>query len=1061
MHLSALAAIKTIDVALLPTAASPFSVCLNLTNAISRTDRLEEIYEASLDALERGLGVEKASILLFDSDGVMRFEAWRGLSEGYRSAVEGHTPWTPGTKGANPLIVPDVTKDESLTPLLATIRAERIAAMAFIPLESDAGVIGKFMVYYPEPRELEPEELQLATLIAAQVAFAVSRARAERAARLSEARRMEAIEASTRTAQQLAAIVESSDDAILSKDLNGIIASWNNGAERTFGYTAAEAVGQSILLIIPADRVDEETMVLESIRAGRPVEMETIRKHKSGRDVHISLTVSPIRDAQGRIVGASKIARDISVRKHFEAERAELSRRLSLLVSASASILEAPEPEAVRAATVSVARQLLEADGYAIWMHDTTLPGWRIVKSDGVSDTFASRVIASNAGTTTPIRVPFSAPLAIADVAADPMLNEQLDFYREEGIRSMLVVPMRVGPERGGTLVFYYRRPHEFSDIDLQTGQALANLASAAMTTAALYEQRRVQGEAAEAARRQAAFLADVTAVLSRSLDYEDTLATVARLAVPEIADWCSVDIVDTSGAVRRLAVAHIDPAKVQYARELQEKYHPDSTASGGVHEVIRTGVPVLVESISPEMLAARIPDEERLRVVRALGLSSYICVPILSRVGTLGAMTFVFAESGRHYTQDDVRFALDVAVRAGLAIENALAYQRAHSANRLKDEFLATLSHELRTPLNAILGYAQMMTLGALSGDGQARAVTVLTRNADSLRQIIDDVLDVSRITSGKLRLSVRPVDLNDILSNAVATMQPAADAKGVELQFAGDPGVPLISGDPDRLQQVVWNLVSNAVKFTARGGHVWLALEHDHGFVDFVVRDDGQGIDPKFVPHLFEKFRQADSRFSREYGGLGLGLAIVRDLIELHGGSVSASSDGPGMGASFRIRLPAAGSARSVQTVSPDPRRLVPVQMADGLATRLKSTHILAVDDQEDARDLLRLILESAGAEVTTAGSAAETLELLQRGEYHALIADLGMPQMDGLELIRRIRQTLPAPANEIPAAALTAYARSDDRISAVASGFQMHLAKPVNPTELVMAIALLLGR
>jgi len=641
------------------------------------------------------------------------------------------------------------------------------------------------------------------------------------------------------------------------------------------------------------------------------------------------------------------------------------------------------------------------------------------------------------------------------------MVKDQFDAYREEGIRSMLVIPMRIGLERSGTLVFYYRTRREFSQIDLHTGQALANLAAAATTTATLYEEQRVQHEAAEAARRQAAFLADLATVLAQSLDYEETLAAVAGLAVPEIADWCAVDIVDHAGEVRRLAVAHVDPAKVQYARELQEKYPTDPNAAGGVHEVIRTGKPVLVESISPELLAQRVPDEERLRIVRALGLTSYICVPIVSPGGVLGAMTFVMAESGRHYAGRDLAFAQDVAGRAALAIDNALAYQRAHTANRLKDEFLATLSHELRTPLNAILGYAQMLNLGALQGEGQARAVAVLTRNADSLRQIIDDVLDVSRITSGKLRLAVRPVDLNDILQNAIATMQPAADARGVTLHLEVASHLPPIAGDPDRLQQVVWNLLSNAVKFTARSGNVWIGLERDDGFVDIVVRDDGQGIDPKFVPHLFERFRQADSRFSREHGGLGLGLAIVRDLVELHGGCVSASSEGLGAGATFRVRLPAAGVLRELRPVQHDLRRVVPALMAGGLTTRLKNARLLAVDDQEDARDLLRLILESAGAEVTTASSGAEVLELLKRDTYDALIADLGMPQMDGLELIRRIRQTLPPPVNELPAAALTAYARSDDRISAVASGFQMHLAKPVNPAELVVAIALLIGR
>src|SRR5262245_9416095 len=336
----------------------------------------------------------------------MRFKAWRQLSDAYRTAIEGHTPWSPGEKNAEPIVVADVTDSADLAPFLSTILAERISAMAFIPLEDAGGVIGKFMLYFAEPRVLTPEELQLASLIATQVAFAVSRTRARVEADLSEAHRREVLEASTRTAQQLAAIVESSDDAILSKDLEGIIASWNGGAERMFGYSASEAIGQSILLIIPSDRVDEETMVLDRIRAGRYVQMETVRRHKSGKDVHISLTVSPVRNADGRIVGASKIARDITSQKQYEAERPAFYRRLSLLVSASASLLEDPETDAVRAATVSIARQLLVADGYAVWGHDAKRPGWCIVKSEGISEKFASRVIEVPDAAEAPTRVP-------------------------------------------------------------------------------------------------------------------------------------------------------------------------------------------------------------------------------------------------------------------------------------------------------------------------------------------------------------------------------------------------------------------------------------------------------------------------------------------------------------------------------------------------------------------------------------------------------------------------------------------------------------------------------
>ncbi len=1161
--------------------AASLLAILQLTRAVGRTEQLHEIYDAALNAIGDGLGVSRASILAFDPDGVMRVKAWRGLSDGCRAAVEGHTPWTRETRGARPIIVSDVAVDEGLTPYLAALRAEGIAAMALIPLEAGDGVLGKFMLYYDEPHMLSSAELQIATLIAAQVAFAIDRTKTHRAARESDERlrfaldaaqmgtwdwnlesntvawsdnverihglppgsfdgtlesyertihpddrervsasikralaegvphdveyrivgpdgmvrwiegkgrveydadgrprrmtgvcmnttprkaaeiaRVQVLEDSARAAQHLAAIVESSDDAIVSKDLNGTIQSWNRGAARMFGFTEAEVIGRSITIIVPEDRLSEEEEILARVRAGVASEMETIRQHKSGRRIDISLKVSPVRDQSGRVVGASKIARDISARKQAEADRAELHRRLRMLVEASTSLLESPKTESVQFASVELAKRLLVADAYAVWVSDPQRPAWHIVESEGLSSAFANRAIDAYRGKPTPRGVLFREPRAIEDVGAEPMLEEQWAAYREEGIRSMLVCPMRLGTDRAGTLVFYYRTRHAFSDIDIQASQALANLAAAALTTADLYEQQTAQKNEAEYARRQAAFLADATTILSESLDYGQTLGAVARLAVPEIADWCAVDIIDPTGTLQRLAVAHVDQVKVALAQALHDRYPTDPDVPGGVHQVIRTGRPTMMGEIPPGLITAAARDDEHRQLLSQLNVTSYMCVPLTSTSGTLGAMTFAFGESGRRYTERDLAFAQDVAARAALAIENAFAYRRSNEANRLKDEFLATLSHELRTPLNAILGYAQMLNMGMLDGDRQTNAVSVLTRNAESLRQIIDDVLDVSRITSGKLRLSMRSVELPEILENAIATVRPAADAKGVAMELSVAPSIPPVWGDPDRLQQVVWNLLSNAVKFTPGGGHVQLRLERNASGVRIIVTDDGRGIEPTFLPHIFERFRQADSRFSREHGGLGLGLAIVRELIELHGGTVSASSAGLGRGATFEIRLPTVMS-QGATVAGPRHGAASPAAEQPRLPERLQGVHVLAVDDEEDALGLLRVILESAGAEVTTAGSAEQAIELLERNRFDALIADIGMPRIDGLELIRRVRQALPEPVNRIPAAALTAYARSEDRTTALANGFQLHIAKPVNPAALVLAVSSLLQR
>jgi CheY-like chemotaxis protein/anti-sigma regulatory factor (Ser/Thr protein kinase) len=302
--------------------------------------------------------------------------------------------------------------------------------------------------------------------------------------------------------------------------------------------------------------------------------------------------------------------------------------------------------------------------------------------------------------------------------------------------------------------------------------------------------------------------------------------------------------------------------------------------------------------------------------------------------------------------------------------------------------------------------------------------------------------------------------VEIEEILQNAIATVQPAADAKGVSLRLNVVRSAPSLWGDPDRLQQVAWNLLSNAVKFTSTGGHVEVRLDRDQSSVHIVVTDDGRGIDPAFLPHIFERFRQADSRFSREHGGLGLGLAIVRELIELHGGIVSASSAGAGKGATFQIKLPLS-VAQTHAASGPPTAAPAAMPQTDRLPERLHGARVLAVDDEEDALGLLSVILESAGAQVTTAASAELALERLKAEPFDALIADIGMPRIDGLELIRLVRETLPAPANQIPAAALTAYARSEDRVTALASGFQMHVAKPVNPAAVVTAVSALLNR
>jgi PAS domain S-box-containing protein len=534
------------------------------------------------------------------------------------------------------------------------------------------------------------------------------------------------------TAHRLAAIVASSDDAIIGKDLNSIITSWNSGAERIFGYTADEMIGTSIMRLIPSDRQNEEQEILSHIRRGERFDhFETIRVAKDGRQLNLSITVSPIKDSAGHVVGASKVARDITERKKVEA--------------------------ALRKAT-----------------------------------------------------------------------------------------------------------------------------------------------EEAEAANRERLFL----------LDSE---------------------------------------------RE---------------------------------------------------------------------------------------------------------ARSQAERASRIKDEFLATLSHELRTPLNAVLGWVSLLQREGLQAEERKRGLDTIERNARVQAQIIDDLLDLSAIISGKVRLDVQRVDLPNVLNESIETVRPTAEAKGIRLQALVDPFAGPISGDPNRLKQVFWNLLSNAIKFTPKEGKVQVLLERVNSHLEVSVIDTGEGIAPELLPYVFDRFRQGDDSTTRRHGGLGLGLAIVKQLVELHGGNIRVKSGGIGQGATFTLNLPLIALHAEPANERRHPRA-ARHQSEPSPEVSLANLHVLVVDDDSDARDLVQRLLQLAGATVSMAGSAAEAMERILAERPDVLVCDIGMPGEDGYTFIRRLRSIEETQGSALPAVALSAYARSDDRTKAIRSGFQNHLAKPVESAELLAVINSLANR
>ena len=879
------------------------------------------------------------------------------------------------------------------------------------------------------------------------------------------------------------ALLDALPDPVVLASTDGGILSANAAFSRVFRWTPDEVVGRDLRAFLESPREPLESC-FSRWTAGTSVADVWLVRRRDGDAV--SCTVSGWKAGFGRFgtgivvrlvpddlsiadagelpPGRGELDAEILRRRRAEADaadalaaRLEVQQRMTVLADATDTLLSSLTVQDVFQAVGALAERLLPADAHAVWHFDEAATAWRVSWHRNLSSGFLADLTEWHGGART---VPFTTPHPVVDVSSEIRLRHRTADYAAEGVRSLLVVPLRIRENHYGTVVAYYRHPTTFGDADLRVATALGNIASAALTTADLYEAQSRSRAAAETAARRARFLARAAEALAQSLDYERTLEAIANLAVPQIADWCAVDIAAADGTVKRVAMAHADPARLELARKLSERYPEDPASPFGVFQVLRTVAPIMIPHITDELVDAHATDADHRAMLRQLGLKSYMGVPLVAQGRAIGALTFVLAESGRRYTEEDLRFAEDVASRAAQAVEKARAYEEARHANQLKDEFLATLSHELRTPLNAILGYTRMLRSGAVPLERHPQALHTIERNATALNQIVEDVLDVSRIVAGKIRLNVQLLDLPAVVQEAVETITPAAVAKGVRVEIHLDTEPEAISGDPDRLQQVVWNLLSNAVKFTPRGGRVEVTMRWAAGHVEIGVSDTGAGIAREFLPHIFERFRQADSRSTREHSGLGLGLAICRHLVELHGGTITVASDGEGHGSSFLVTLPSVRPQGS-----PKPARAArPPAVARGPAGSLGSLaglHVLAVDDEPDALSLVSDVLQLAGARVTTASSALAALDALAREKVDAIVSDLAMPGMDGFGLIATLRAGSDPAVRDIPAAALTAYAQSDHRIRALRTGFQMHLTKPIDPHALVAAVRQLANR
>ncbi len=858
---------------------------------------------------------------------------------------------------------------------------------------------------------------------------------------------------------RLSSIFETIPNGVVIVDPQGQLVSANSAAENILRLTRSELTDRAyndpawVITTIEGQPFKEDDLPFAQVmRTGAAVHgVEHAISHDDGTQSILRINASPLFDAEGRIAKVVTSVTDITSQKQAEATlHASEERYRSVIETVAEGIVLQHVDGSIFTCNAS-AERILGLTAEQMMGRSSLDPRWSSIYEDGS---------------------PFAGdqhPAMVTLRTGEPQSNVVMGVHKPDGTLTWISINTRP--------LFQPNAPKPFAVV-----ASFSNITArkrAETERAELIREQTARLDA-EASQFRSALLVDISTMLGSLLNHTETLEQVADRVVPGFADWCVIDLLQpTQGLgqrVERVAVAHSDPDKVELGWQIQQRYPQPLDAQEGVAKVLRTGQTELVANIPPAVLEAVAYDAEHLRLLQGLGLKSYIVAPLIARGQILGAICFVTAETDRHYGANDLALAENIAHQVAIAVDNAHLYQaeqtarsEAEAANRIKDEFLAVLSHELRSPLNPILGWSQLLQKQQPDATTMMRGLQTIERNAKLQTQLIADLLDMSRILQGKLSLEVAPVQLQTTVEAAMETVHLAAEAKAIEMHTQFEPIDAPVMGDAGRLQQVVWNLLANAVKFTPEGGRIEIRLRAitptnyrprlsatgPLSQAELTVTDTGKGIAPEVLPYIFERFRQADSKTTRQFGGLGLGLAIARQLVELHGGTITVASPGADQGATFTVRLPLqrqpSAGAGSLDT---------PSYPSSGLsqADTLAGLRVLVVEDEADAREMLVFVLEQAGAAVIAVASAEEALKRLPDLKIDVLVSDIAMPQMDGYMLIQQIQAELNRQGQRCQAIALTAYASDLDRRQAIAAGFQRHLSKPFEPAELVEAIAAL---
>jgi PAS domain S-box-containing protein len=1008
---------------------------------------LLSVYEAALRGVQETLNVDRASLLVFDAGGTMRFVAWSGLSDEYRAAVDGHSPWSAGETNATPILVPDILHDESLTGLVEVFQREDIRALAFVPVQFGTRLLGKFMLYYRQPHTFGDAEIPIAQQVADHVAFALEHHRLcvtleGRIELERELREQAETEAALRQANErrLNLALAAGHMGAWDWDIASGRVNWSSELERIHGLEPGTFEGTLEAFrydVHPADADRLSGAIAAALTA--PQESYSLEYRiilPDGTLTWLNAVGRVVVDGNGQPIRMVGICCDITARKRAEEASAFIAKtsRLFATTLASTTIIQNLAELAVPALADWCIVQSTDADGrlqpvqIAHRDAEQVASMWKLLRrwpSEPQQAGSSASVAHSGRSVLIPRLADAVLPRRIQDLN-DPVMAKVLTDMR---LCSAITVPLQARGRTLGTLsLMTAESARVYDEADLRFAEDVANWAALAADNAQLYRQAEEARLTAETARGQLESLARVSDQIAGTLDPDEAFRQLAARVVPAFGDY-SIAYSSTGNVIRPLGTAHRDPAKGSLVEALAQGIRVSIDDHEGPGKVIRLGEPCLMSEMPEGFAAAQgplSPDDVRL----LLEPRSIMTVPLTARGRTLGAITLATSDdSGRRFTEADLKVAADFASRAALLVDNARLYADARAAARSRDEMVAFVSHDLRDPLQSISAATATLRLEPQTADS-SESIESIARASAQMRRLVQDLLDVSMIEAGHLPIHREVVDVRDLIveSQTLVLPQVKAQRARIEIRLAAD--LPRVSIDRHRILQVLLNLLGNALKFGAAGGLMTIGAERQDDAIRIWVQDTGNGIPPEQLPRVFDRFWRADRR-----AGAGLGLAVAKGIVEAHGGEIRATSE-VGLGSTFFFTLP----IQSVASAAPTDERL----KSDRRKPQNRRRVMLVDDDADVVRSLVRLV-RTLGHEVHVAFSGEEALQVAEHVQPQIILMDISLPGLSGYDTARDMRAK--PWGKGVTLIAVTGWAREEDRRRALDAGFDLHLTKPVD--------------